>query len=63
MTDLSPEGLSNYRKQVAAELEDLSFAAVIRMAREATGLDASRFPNRHIAIRAIADHRLAATPK
>ena len=56
---MNAEDVSNYRKQVAAELEDLSFAAVIRMACEATGLDASRFPNRHIAIRAIADKRLA----
>lgn len=53
------EDVATFRKRVNEELVDLSFKAVIRMACEATGYDASKFVNRHIAVRAIADKRIA----
>lgn len=62
MADLDltlPADVATYRKRVHEELVDLSFNAVIRMACEATGYEASRFANRHVAVRAIADKRIA----
>ena len=52
------EDVATFRKRVNEELVNLSFAAVVRMASDATGYEASRFVNRHTAVRAIADERL-----
>lgn len=62
MTELNlklAQDVATFRKRVNEELVELSYRAVVRMAVNASGHDAARFVNRHAAIRAIADKRIA----